>query len=113
MTEILQESPNQISLSLKATAGMRMLSSNKQKAILDAVIEYFSDKTQVPFNFDPKTSARIITGEDEGLYGWLSVNILESRLLNQELKTSLVLDLGNASTQITFQTENSQLKKPT
>ncbi|RKP26152.1 nucleoside phosphatase GDA1/CD39, partial [Syncephalis pseudoplumigaleata] len=110
MTGIIHEPHATVTLTLKATAGMRLLPSEQRRAILDAVVAYFSDKRQVPFAFDAKTGAQVITGEEEGLYGWLSVNILEARLsTGKRLETSVVLDLGNASTQIAFQTERPPL----
>jgi Golgi nucleoside diphosphatase len=94
---------------LKATAGMRLLPTEEREAIIEAVINYFSDKSQVPFKFDPRRGAQVIPGEDEGVYGWLTVNALDGRL-NRLDKTTTVypmtaaaLDLGGASTQITFE----------
>ena len=52
--------------------------------------------------------ARVISGEEEGVYGWLTVNKLHGRLpaqVNSPVKGPPIgaLDLGGASTQITFQ----------
>ncbi|KAI9594033.1 nucleoside phosphatase GDA1/CD39 [Syncephalis fuscata] len=110
-TSIFKKSSKTIPIVLKATAGLRLLPKNKQQALLGATSKYFSDKKQVPFRFNHKYGAQIITGNDEGLYGWLTVNILKNRTLSHSLPTALVLDLGNASTQVTYETPQAPLKE--
>jgi Golgi nucleoside diphosphatase len=84
-------------LSLRATAGMRLLPEDQQEEILAAVENYFSS---LPFG---STSARIIDGTEEGVYGWIAVNYLLGHLEHGgAFPTVGALDLGGASTQITF-----------
>ncbi|KAI9594174.1 nucleoside phosphatase family-domain-containing protein [Syncephalis fuscata] len=40
----------------------------------------FLKATLVPFNFDSKSGAQIITGEQEGIYGWITTNTLMNTL---------------------------------
>ena len=85
------------SLHLRATAGLRLLAAEDQEAILTSVRSYLAT---TPFG---STSARIISGEEEGVYGWLSVNYLLGHLEHGgAFPTVGALDLGGASTQITF-----------
>ncbi len=85
------------SLYLRATAGLRLLDPVKRNEILDAVSEYLAT---TPF---ASTSARVIEGTEEGIYGWLAVNYLLGHLEHGgPFPTVGALDLGGASAQITF-----------
>ncbi|XP_077454160.1 ectonucleoside triphosphate diphosphohydrolase 3 isoform X2 [Stigmatopora argus] len=96
-------------LFLGATAGMRLLQEkDMQRAteVLDSLKEYLKS---LPFDFQ---NASIITGQEEGLYGWITVNYLMGNFLEKSLwnayvrpqtsKTVGSMDLGGASTQIAF-----------
>ncbi|XP_076981684.1 ectonucleoside triphosphate diphosphohydrolase 1 isoform X2 [Tamandua tetradactyla] len=110
-TQVIPESRHQETpVYLGATAGMRLLRMESEKLadqVLDAVTKSLSS---YPFNFQ---GAKIITGEEEGAYGWITVNYLldkfkqKSGFLNlipggNSQETVGALDLGGASTQITF-----------
>lgn len=82
---------------LKATAGMRLLPDEDQAAIL-AVIR--STLAEYPLVFED-SYASVITGEDEGVFGWVTVNYLLDTL-GEPRETLGALDLGGASTQISF-----------
>ncbi|KAF7325386.1 F-box domain-containing protein [Mycena venus] len=83
-------------LFLLATAGMRLLSEEKQAQVLQAAIE---EKSRAgPCG----SSVRIITGEEEGLFGWIAVNYLMDGFLESQT-TYGFLDMGGASTQIAFE----------
>jgi Golgi apyrase len=95
---------------LLATAGMRLLTKDQQVEILKETCHFF--KTQSNFRVDPPSTAgpcgssiRIITGEEEGLFGWLSVNYLMDGFTghSQDRTTYGFLDMGGASTQIAFE----------
>ncbi|KAM6910626.1 ectonucleoside triphosphate diphosphohydrolase 3 [Xenentodon cancila] len=96
-------------LFLGATAGMRLLQlENEQRSnkILASLREFLSS---LPFNFQ---NASIISGQEEGLYGWITVNYLMGKFLEKNLFNTYVrpngeetvgsMDLGGASTQIAF-----------
>ena len=94
-----------IPLFLKATAGMRMLTD---EARASAMAEVRALLAAGPFQFQPSW-ARTISGEEEGISGWISVNYLQGLLPGQASSSSSppaptlgALDLGGASTQITF-----------
>ncbi|XP_036395718.1 ectonucleoside triphosphate diphosphohydrolase 3 [Megalops cyprinoides] len=94
---------------LGATAGMRLLRIQNETAsdeILRSMEKYLRS---LPFNFQ---NASIISGEEEGLYGWITANYLMGNFLERNLWNAWVrphgaqtvgsLDLGGASTQIAF-----------
>uniref|UniRef100_A0A3P9P712 Ectonucleoside triphosphate diphosphohydrolase 3 n=1 Tax=Poecilia reticulata TaxID=8081 RepID=A0A3P9P712_POERE len=84
-------------LFLGATAGMRLL-------------EDFLNKQNFQFH-----NASIITGQEEGLFGWITVNYLKENFLEKNMWNTYIrpngaetvgsMDLGGASTQIAFQVQ--------
>ncbi|XP_039972762.1 ectonucleoside triphosphate diphosphohydrolase 3 [Xiphias gladius] len=112
------EKHNTTPLFLGATAGMRLLhEKDKQRSynIMASLREYLSS---LPFSFQ---NASIITGQEEGLYGWITVNYLMGNFIERNLwrtyirpeggKTVGSMDLGGASTQIAFVVQDD-LKGP-
>lgn len=95
-------------LFLHATAGMRLLEKKDQQTILDATCRYIqkSSSFYVP---DCHSHVNIIGGDEEGLYGWLAVNYLSESLV-KDGKLHGLLDLGGASTQLTFRPKDDELK---
>ncbi|NXY63861.1 ENTP3 diphosphohydrolase, partial [Callaeas wilsoni] len=103
------------SVYLGATAGMRLLRLQNESAaneVLASIQNYF--KAQ-PFEF---RGAQIITGPEEGVYGWITANYLMGNFLERNLwrtwvhpyrkETTGALDLGGASTQISFIPEDPE-----
>uniref|UniRef100_A0A665UL05 Ectonucleoside triphosphate diphosphohydrolase 1 n=2 Tax=Echeneis naucrates TaxID=173247 RepID=A0A665UL05_ECHNA len=89
-------------LYLGATAGMRLLSiedSSASNKVFQAVEQSLQKS---PFSFQ---GARLLSGQEEGAFGWVTVNYLDDRL-KQGLETTGALDLGGASTQISFVSNN-------
>ncbi|XP_064420971.1 ectonucleoside triphosphate diphosphohydrolase 5 isoform X2 [Latimeria chalumnae] len=82
---------------LKATAGLRLLPEQKAQTLLSEVKEIFEDS---PF-LVPEDSVSILNGTYEGILAWITVNFLTGQLYNEK-RTVGILDLGGASTQITF-----------
>ncbi|XP_072859577.2 ectonucleoside triphosphate diphosphohydrolase 3 isoform X2 [Pogona vitticeps] len=63
---------------LGATAGMRLLRLQNESAaneVLESIQNYF---TSQPFEF---RGAQIITGQEEGVYGWITANYLKDNFL--------------------------------
>lgn len=98
---------------LGATAGMRLLNetdSSVAKKIISSVRQTLGSS---PFMFEDNY-ARIISGEEEGISSWVTVNYLNDALVNSKetnqdessrsmnRQTFGALDMGGASTQITF-----------
>ncbi|KAF5331036.1 hypothetical protein D9619_005267 [Psilocybe cf. subviscida] len=97
-------------LFLLATAGMRLLSAEKQANILletcRFLVQHSNFRIDSPSLVGPcGSSVRIITGEEEGLFGWIAVNYLMDGFTgaSQDRTTYGFLDMGGASTQIAFE----------
>ncbi|XP_069504867.1 ectonucleoside triphosphate diphosphohydrolase 3 [Ambystoma mexicanum] len=99
---------------LGATAGMRLLRSQNESAaegVLTSIQTYFTHQS---FDF---RGAQIMTGQEEGVYGWITANYLMGNFLEKNIwrawvhphgaETTGALDLGGASTQISFIPEES------
>ncbi|XP_020496786.1 ectonucleoside triphosphate diphosphohydrolase 2 [Labrus bergylta] len=117
MEQALKEIPKfrhrQTPLYLGATAGMRLLSIVNASESNRVLKEVETKLKSYPFKFKEAT---ILSGQEEGAYGWVTVNyLLENfvkfgfvgRWLNPGRDTIGALDLGGASTQITFQTSDT------
>nr|XP_057913799.1 ectonucleoside triphosphate diphosphohydrolase 5-like isoform X2 [Doryrhamphus excisus] len=83
---------------LRATAGLRLLPARKAQTLLDQVQRVFDES---PF-LVPANSVSIMNGTSEGILAWISLNFLSGHLHAQTTQTVGILDLGGASTQITF-----------
>eukprot|EP00579_Thalassiosira_antarctica_P002467 CAMPEP_0201873432 /NCGR_PEP_ID=MMETSP0902-20130614/5931_1 /ASSEMBLY_ACC=CAM_ASM_000551 /TAXON_ID=420261 /ORGANISM="Thalassiosira antarctica, Strain CCMP982" /LENGTH=682 /DNA_ID=CAMNT_0048400023 /DNA_START=29 /DNA_END=2077 /DNA_ORIENTATION=- len=96
---------------LKATAGLRTIPSQKRQRVISTVRKLFSNSTYCPF-WDETERVRVISGEEEAVYGWAGVNFLLGNLMkNSEgageayggaIETYGALDMGGASAQISF-----------
>ena len=91
---------SQTPITLKATAGLRLLPKDQSEAII-AQVRTVLEKS----GFKPdKNLIEIMNPMEEGLYAWFTVNyLLGSFAPNKDIWTSAAsLDLGGGSTQITF-----------
>ncbi|XP_044292126.1 ectonucleoside triphosphate diphosphohydrolase 1 isoform X3 [Varanus komodoensis] len=105
---------------LGATAGMRLLRlengdvAQKVLSAVEATLRLY------PFRFQ---GARILSGEEEGAYGWITLNYLlgnfKQSIWPKFLPRSFfssgtvgALDLGGASTQITFVPAQDKIESP-
>lgn len=88
-------------LYVRATAGLRSMPVHLADAVLRAVSVELSAS---PFAF---VDARTISGNEEAVYGWLSINHLLGSLGSARHTTQRVgwLDLGGVSAQLAFQHE--------
>uniref|UniRef100_A0A6G1SGR1 Ectonucleoside triphosphate diphosphohydrolase 4 n=1 Tax=Aceria tosichella TaxID=561515 RepID=A0A6G1SGR1_9ACAR len=87
---------------MMATAGMRLLEKEEQKFIMDEVREYVLEN----YNFSNVTTS-VISGSDEGMYRWISVNSKAKRFLKpgtgKQTSTYGVIEMGGASVQVVYQ----------
>ncbi|CAG0896263.1 unnamed protein product [Darwinula stevensoni] len=92
-------------LVLKATAGLRLLPSEKAENLLNEVRDlFYKSGYQVS-----KNSVSIMDGMDEGIYSWFTINFLRSLLDESIDETVAALDLGGGSTQITFVPQDAEV----
>lgn len=88
---------NDFPIYLKASAGMRLLDFLERDQILTVVR---AQAAVSGFYFDVD-NIRVISGEEEGVYGWISVNWIKGTMFDT-LDAPGVIDLGGSSVQITF-----------
>uniref|UniRef100_A0A8C4QYU4 Ectonucleoside triphosphate diphosphohydrolase 3 n=1 Tax=Eptatretus burgeri TaxID=7764 RepID=A0A8C4QYU4_EPTBU len=109
LTKVPRGSQGSCPLYLGATAGMRLL---KYGGPLSGRMLSSS-----PFDF---LGAEVISGSDEGAYGWITLNYLLERLISFDWSGQWVhdgstntvgsMDLGGASTQLVFVSDTNSLK---
>ncbi|EAR93213.2 GDA1/CD39 nucleoside phosphatase family protein (macronuclear) [Tetrahymena thermophila SB210] len=98
-----EEKVSQTDIYLGATEGMRQLSSEKQEAIINQIVIIFQNSG---FRFLDSSKARVITGNQEGIFLWIGVNNMISQvskiqdMLNENTITAI--DVGGKSSQIAF-----------
>ncbi|KAG0309444.1 Guanosine-diphosphatase [Dissophora globulifera] len=89
-------------VAVKATAGLRLLGETKADNILAAVRRRL--ETSYSFPIIKEEGVAVMSGADEGVYAWVTVNYLLERINSfTKTPTVAVLDLGGASTQIVFE----------
>ncbi|KAI0288217.1 nucleoside phosphatase family-domain-containing protein [Russula brevipes] len=117
-TQIPPSLHHETPLFLLATAGMRLLSPEQQAAVLLNTCQFL--KRHSDFRIDDPSpagpcgsSVRIISGEEEGLFGWISVNYLMDGFGSSSSGRSTFgfLDMGGASTQIAFEPSSEEQEK--
>ncbi|PVU88232.1 hypothetical protein BB561_005963 [Smittium simulii] len=89
-------------VSVKATAGLRLLGNNKAEQILKAIRNRFISK--YPFQLAKENAPiSVMEGRDEGVFAWITVNYLLNTIGNTGSKTAGTFDLGGGSAQIVFE----------
>lgn len=78
---------------LKATGGLRALPRPYRLRLMEAVRDLFEDRSFNPFYFQTE-HARVISGEEEAIYGWAAVNFVQRTLLRNSEGTGSVLNPG-------------------
>lgn len=86
-----------------ATAGMRLLSVTNQDAHYQAVKQWFAKHPTLKLK-----QIKTITGDEEALFGWLSVNYHLGALSDAKKNLVGLMDFGGASAQIIFPVTNTQ-----
>ena len=91
---------------VKATAGMRLVDISKQKNIMTAVRQQLIESE---FLFtDPDEWASIISGHEEAGLAWVAANFLKGAFDQKKTPTVGVIEMGGASSQISFEIYNQQ-----
>jgi GDA1/CD39 (nucleoside phosphatase) family len=95
---------------LKATGGLRSLPRPLRIRLMHSVRHVLMNRTFNPFQYE-KEYARVISGEEEAIYGWTAVNFVKGALLSNSEGSGTVLhpettygvlEMGGASAQIGF-----------
>lgn len=109
--EYIQDTP----LFLLATAGVRLLEPTEQKVLLEQICAYTKKFTGFLLP-DCNLHVQVISGETEGLYGWIAANYLLGGFDNtighgNRHHTYGFLDMGGASAQIAFAPNATEAEK--
>ncbi|PWN51436.1 hypothetical protein IE53DRAFT_299475, partial [Violaceomyces palustris] len=114
---------------IMATAGMRLLTDVERNGILNQACQYVKQHTS--FRLDGtgncENHIQVISGEEEGLLGWISINYLmdgfqirskslietgnQGKAAAEGKSTFGFLDMGGASTQIAFEPSKKAMEK--
>lgn len=106
-------------LFLGATAGIRILNLTKPELVDEIMSSINTNLSNSDFNgrsLDVK-QVRILSGSEEGLYAWVTVNYLlnsledDSTAQPDEMDTLGMLDMGGASSQIAYQINETNENK--
>uniref|UniRef100_A0A7I4YRW4 Nucleoside-diphosphatase uda-1 n=1 Tax=Haemonchus contortus TaxID=6289 RepID=A0A7I4YRW4_HAECO len=101
-------------ITLKATAGLRLLPGDLADDILDAVENVIANSGF----FVVPDAVGIMSGSDEGMYSWFTLNILLNKLYSDDAvhpyhpepsRSVAAFDLGGGSTQLTFWPEDRHM----
>lgn len=84
-----------------ATAGMRLLDPVVRDSVMEKVYQHL--EVNSPF-LVKREYVRVIDGYEEGLFGWLTANMLTGHLKSQTTKETGYSDMGGASLEITYET---------
>lgn len=88
-----------------ATAGMRGLHRGARDKVMHAVRTFLRSDGN-PFSFAREEQARVLSGEEEGAFAWLSLNQQEAVIDPSPNTTFGSLDFGGGSIQIAFVPED-------
>ncbi|KAH6889102.1 nucleoside phosphatase family-domain-containing protein [Thelonectria olida] len=117
LDEVPRDKVPETPIYLMATAGMRLLPESQQKALLQNMCTYLraNSKFILP---DCNAHIQVISGETEGLYGWIAANYLLGGFdtprtpdHGKDHHTYGFLDMGGASAQIAFAPNSTESEK--
>lgn len=84
-----------------ATAGMRLLSQSEQTARYNKIKTWFSSQEKFEL-----ADIGTISGQNEGVYGWLAVNYLSGNFTDPKPHKKIgMMDFGGASIQVAYQVD--------
>ena len=120
INEIPAEKIPETPVFLLATAGVRFLPPPEQKALLASICSWLQKETRFDLP-DCRQHIQVISGETEGLYGWIAANYLLGGFNHPQGEgagpeqghhhTYGFLDMGGASAQIAFAPNATEAEK--
>ncbi|CAM1511087.1 Fc.00g086000.m01.CDS01 [Cosmosporella sp. VM-42] len=117
LDEVPHDKVSETPIYLMATAGVRFLPKHQQTAILQSTCTYLQAMTKFILP-DCQSHIQVISGETEGLYGWIAANYLlggfdhpEEHNHGKNHHTYGFLDMGGASAQIAFAPNATESEK--
>ena len=117
LEEIPSDKISETPIFLLATAGVRFLPEYDQSALLSGICSWLQDNTRFDLP-DCKQHIQVISGETEGLYGWIAANYLMGGFDHPQgtgeeghHHTYGFLDMGGASAQIAFAPNSTEAEK--
>lgn len=93
-----------VDLILFGTAGMRELSKDNQTKVMN--LAYEKAKSGFVYN-SKKENFKVITGDDEGIYAWISVNRLRNAF-SSNVPTIPIFEFGGASAQFAMEVKSDK-----
>jgi apyrase len=90
---------------LLGTAGLRKLNEKHRERVMNEARNFLSHSG---FRFE-SSWARVLGGNDEGIYAWVALNAAEGKLGTEN--TLGALDLGGSSLQVTFAMDHGEEKE--
>lgn len=101
---LLNDAPEQhLPLYFYATAGMRLISKPQQQKIYQVIRQVLLEKSEWQL-----VDLRTISGQEEGVLGWLAVNYQVGAIDDSNIPWVGVLDMGGASVQISFPIDHAE-----
>lgn len=82
-------------LYILATAGLRMISTKTRNVMLRQIRRDISTNYQFKLQ-----DVSVISGQEEGLYAWLSINSIMGKLCNKDNTPVGIIDMGGGSIQV-------------
>lgn len=117
LDEVPDDKVSQTPIFLMATAGVRFLPAPQQASLLKGICTYLQSNTKFDLP-DCDGRVRVISGETEGLYGWIAMNYLiggfdrpKEHLHGKGHHTYGFLDMGGASAQIAFAPNTTEAER--
>lgn len=117
LDEIPASQVSETPIFLLATAGVRFLPKHQQTSLLEGICTYLKANTQFQLP-DCASNIQVISGETEGLYGWIAANYLlggfdkpDEHAHGKGHHTYGFLDMGGASAQIAFAPNSTEAEK--
>ncbi|KAJ1912115.1 Guanosine-diphosphatase [Mycoemilia scoparia] len=105
MEKVPQELHKSTPITLRGTAGLRLIEENKRNELLQQVRDKIQESTDFLLDTNNNDGGVIVmSGEDEGLYEWWALNyVLENLKTPTDSETVGIISMGGASTQFVFQ----------